>query len=170
MKCCLLLQAAFFFLQYNCTKVVFEMRGRKNKYFTHVQPRLEEIQVMAQTMTEKQIAAALGVGYSTFAKYKVDYKELQEAIKNGRIVLVAELKDTLIKKARGFHYQEKKTIKENGVIIREEIYDKYAQPDTGAAHLLLKNYDETWSNDPALQALKERELELKEKHLENETW
>lgn len=144
--------------------------GRKNKYYTHVQPRLDEIAEWAQTMTEKQIAECLGVGNSTFAKYKAENKELQDALKKGRTVLVAELKSKLIEKARGFYYEEVKTIEENGVIIRKETYRKFAQPDTGAAHLLLKNYDETWSNDPALQALKERELELKEKHLEAESW
>lgn len=144
--------------------------GRKNRYYSHVQPRLEEISEWAQTMTEEQIAKCLGVGKSTFFKYKAENKELQDALKKGRVQLVAELKSKLIQKAKGFTYEEKKIIKENGVIIREETYIKFAQPDTGAAHLLLKNYDETWSNDPQLQALKERELELKEKHLENESW
>ena len=146
------------------------MAGRQNKYFTNVQPRLDEISDWAQTMTEKQIAECLNVGYSTFAKYKTKYKELQEALKKGRVLLVAELKGTLIKKAKGFTYQEKKTIIENGVIIREEVYTKFAQPDTGAAHLLLKNYADDWSNDPQMHALKERELELKEKHLELNEW
>lgn len=144
--------------------------GRKNKYLTHVQPRLDEISEWAQTMTDNDIAKALGVGISTFAKYKADNQELRDALKNGRVKLVAELKSTLIKKARGFHYQERKTIIENGVIIREEVHERYAQPDTGAAHLLLKNYDEAWSNDPRLQALKERELEMKEKHLSGMEW
>lgn len=145
--------------------------GRKNKYFTHVQPRLQEITEWAATMTDEDIAKALGVGRSTFFKYKAEKKDLQDALKNGRVQLIADLKSTLIKKARGFHYQEKKIIIENGVIIREEIYEKFAQPDTGAAHLLLKNYDkDNWSNDPKAQELKERELELKEKHLESESW
>lgn len=144
--------------------------GRKNKYFTHVKPHLDKISYYALTMTDEQIAKALGVGKSTFAKYKAEYVELQEALKNGRARLVAELKGTLIQKARGYHYTETKTIKENGIVVREEIYSKYAQPDTGAAHLLLKNYDEEWSNDPQLQKLKERELDLKEKRIEEMEW
>lgn len=144
--------------------------GRKNKYFSHVQPRLGDISEWAQYMTEEQIAQCLGVGKSTFFKYKAEYKELQDALKKGRDELVAVLKGTLIEKAKGFTYEEKKIIKENGVIIREETYIKFAQPDTGAAHLLLKNYDESWSNDPQLQALKERELALKEKHISEMEW
>lgn len=144
--------------------------GRKNKYTTHVQPHLAEITEWAQSMTDNDIAECLGVGRSTFARYKQDNKELRDALKNGRVKLVAELKSKLIEKARGFHYEERKKIIENGVTIREEIYTKYALPDTGAAHLLLKNYDASWSNDPKQQELKERELELKEKHLESEVW
>lgn len=144
--------------------------GRQNKYYTHVQPYLDDISEYALSMTESQIASVLGVGKSSFAKYKTEHKELTDALKKGRGKLVAELKSTLIKKAKGFSYQEKKTIMENGVIIREEIYTKYAQPDTGAAHLLLKNYDSAWSNDPKLQELKERELDLKEKHMQLDEW
>lgn len=144
--------------------------GRKNKYNTHVKPYLQQVSEYALTMTDEQIAAALGVGKSTFAKYKAENVELQEALKNGRAKLVAELKSTLIQKARGYHYEERKTILENGAVVREEVNRKYAQPDTGAAHLLLKNYDEAWSNDPQMQALKERELELKEKRIEEMEW
>lgn len=146
-------------------------RGRPNKYETHVQPRLEEIQKMCQTMTEKQIAQTLDVSYSTFCEYKNKYPELVETIKKGRQELVKELKSSLIRKAKGFHFTEKKIIKENGKIVREEIYEKASLPDVAALNLLLKNYDaDNWSNDPQMLRLREKELELREKQIDNVIW
>ena len=87
-------------------------RGRPNKYISHVQPKLEEIEKLCLTMTEKQIAEYLGVGYSSWCDYKTKYPELTEALKKGREALVHELKSSLIRKAKGFNYTEKKTIKE----------------------------------------------------------
>jgi hypothetical protein len=77
----------------------------------------------------------------------------------------------LIKKAKGFNYEEKKIIKEHGVIVREETYIKASTPDVAALNLLLKNYDsENWSNDPQVMKLKQEELELKKLKLEMEEW
>lgn len=146
-------------------------RGRPNKYEVNVKPRLDEIKKLCLTMTEKQIAEYLGVGYSTWCAYKAEYSELSEAIKKGRETLVHELKSTLIRKAKGFSYSEKKTIKEGGSIVREEIYEKASLPDVAALNLLLKNYDkENWSNDPQMIKLREKELELRERQLENNEW
>ena len=146
-------------------------RGRPNKYLTNIQPRLDEIQKLCLTMTEKQIAEYMGVGYSSWCDYKNKYSELSDALKKGRETLVNELKSTLIKKAKGFQYSEKKTIKEHGVIVREEEYIRSSLPDVAALNLLLKNYDkENWSNDPQMLKLREKELELKERQIEANEW
>lgn len=145
--------------------------ARPNKYQTHVKPYLEDIKKWCQTMTEKQIAKRLGVAYSSWCLYKNDYPELSETIKKGRQNLVTDLKSTLIEKAKGFQYTEKKVIKQDGVVVREEIYTKSSLPDVAAINLLLKNYDaENWSNDPAVLELRKKELELKEKQFENNEW
>lgn len=144
--------------------------GRRSKYKTHVEPRLEEVSKMALTMTEEQIAACLGVGHTAFSEYKRKYPELTEALKKGRSELVKELKSTLIQKAKGFKYEEKKVVKEHGKVVREEITQKSALPDLGSIHLLLKNYDKEWSNDPAQLELKKQELELKKKQIEDNSW
>lgn len=146
-------------------------RGRPNKYISHVQPKLEEIEKLCLTMTEKQIAEYLGVGYSSWCDYKTKYPELTEALKKGREALVHELKSSLIRKAKGFNYTEKKTIKEGGVVVREEIYQKASLPDVAAANLLLKNYDkDNWSNDPQMVELRKKEIELREKQVEQNEW
>ena len=137
-------------------------RGRKNKYFTHIKPHLKLIPEMLQTMTEEQVARKLGVAYSSWNKYKLEFTELTEAIKKGNTNLVGELKSVLKKRAKGFQYEEKKIIKERGEIVREEIYVKSALPDVASINLLLKNYDrEFWSNDPQILELRKQELELK---------
>ena len=146
-------------------------KGRPNKYETHVKPRLEEIETMAKTMTDKEICAVLDIGHSAWCAYKEQYSELSETLKKARQMLVASLKQTLIEKAQGFMYSEKKIIKENGEVTREEIYEKYSPPDVAALNLLLKNYDkENWANDPQALALRKKELELQERKIEQGEW
>lgn len=145
--------------------------GRPNKYFTNIEPRLDEIEKLCTTKTEKQIADDMGVSYTSWKEYKRKYSALSAVIKKGRDSLVNDLKSTLIRKAKGFQYTESKVIKENGVIVREEIITKASLPDVAAINLLLKNYDvENWANDPQMIKLREKELELKEKQIENNAW
>lgn len=145
--------------------------GRPNKYYTHVLPNLDKIEQLALTMSEEQIAKTLGIGYTSWKKYKNIYPTINDRIKKGRTQLVAELKSTLIQKARGFMYEETETIYEHGREVKKVVKNKYAQPDTGATHLLLKNYDkENWTNDPQALQLKREELELKKQQIEANSW
>ena len=152
-----------------------ELMGRKDKYEEYVAPRLEEIKKLVIDLTENQIAQVLGIAPRSFARYKVAHPELREALKAGTEMLVCELKDALRKKARGFTYKEKKVItkEEGGVVVsvQTEEYEKYAPPDTGAIHLLLKNYDKEWRNDDAAtMELKRRTVETAEKKAEGSEW
>lgn len=81
------------------------------------------------------------------------------------------MRGVLVRKAKGFNYTEKKIIKENGEIVREEIYEKASLPDVAALNLLLKNYDaEHWANDPQALRLREKEIELQERKIEANEW
>lgn len=149
--------------------------GRKGKYETHVEPRLHEISKWICTMTEGQIASKLGINQSTFQRYKNKHPELAEALVEGIGNLKVELKETLKKKAQGYTYEEEKTTRkiEGGkvIAITKETYKRYAQPDTGAIHLLLKNIDEDWRNDDKTSVdLKKRQLDLTEKRIEQGEW
>lgn len=149
--------------------------GRKGKYETHVEPRLHEISKWICTMTEGQIASKLGINQSTFQRYKNKHPELAEALVEGIGNLKVELKETLKKKAQGYTYEEEKTTRkiEGGkvIAITKETYKRYAQPDTGAIHLLLKNIDEEWRNDDKTSVdLKKRQLDLTEKRVEQGEW
>ena len=61
-----------------------EDMARPCNYNKLIEPYLDDIAQMALTMSEEQIAQTLGVGYSTFKRYKGDYKPLQDAVKRGR--------------------------------------------------------------------------------------
>lgn len=170
-------------------------RGRKNKYDTHIVPFFPQIsEWLKNGATERQIAEKLGVAYSTFNDYKVKNPELMELLEKGRRNLVAELRGTLVKRAMGFDYTEKKTVKEhvelpdhiraflldNGFtqeqldttrLVKTEISQKHALPDVAALNLALKNYDkDNWANDPQNLEIRKKELELKEKRLEDDAW
>lgn len=151
--------------------VIMAKKGRKSAYDSRIKPFFPQILEMCKTMTDKQIAEALGVSLSTFMKHKAEKKEFSDLIKKGRQNLVAELKGILIQKAKGFKYQEKKVIKDSEGYERKEIFEKYAQPDVAAINLLLKNYDkENWANDPQMIRIREKELELRERQIENNEW
>ena len=148
-----------------------KQKGRPGKYEKKVKPYLERIKEMVLQMNEAQIAQTLGIAYSTFRDYKVKHKELEEALQGGHKELVIDLKSSMIKKAKGFEYTEKKIIKnKRGEVMREEIYVKQALPDLASQNLLLKNYDPTWANDPQALAIQREELELKKKKAEANDW
>lgn len=153
--------------------------GRKNKYESNVKPYLKDIPTWYETMTEGQIARKLGISVASFENYKIKYPELVECLQRGKEFLVDDLKDSLRKKAKGFSYTETKETyveveTEDGRVkigeIKVEKTTKYAAPDTGAIHLLLKNLDDNWRNDDkATMDLKREKLDLDKQKVE-ETW
>ena len=151
-------------------------RGRKTK-LDIVKDNLDHIKKWAELgATEEQIAESLGISRSAFSEYKKQYKELNDTIKNARMSLVIDLKDTLVQRAKGFEYEEKKQyIKKDEVTGNKtqytEISTKKALPDVAALNLCLKNWDEAWQNDPSMYELKKAELELRKKMAEQkEEW
>lgn len=138
--------------------------GRNNKYITHIKPYLNDIKKWYVEMTEAEIIKKLGIGATSWEKYKKDYPELKEVLTDGKQELVVELKQTLKRKALGFHYTETKTntrIVDGSKIVTVEEVEKYSPPDVGAIHLLLKNYDKDWRNDDLTTIeLKRQKLEL----------
>lgn len=153
--------------------------GNKSKYEELVIPHLKDITKWTEDLTDAEIAERLNISRRTFATYKKEHPELREAIEKGKKVLVEQLKDTLKKKAKGFYYEEVKTIKihnpdadaDQEWIERIEINRKYAQPDTGAAHLLLKNLDPNWRNDDReTMDIKKKQVELQKQKIEQDNW
>ena len=123
---------------------------------------------------EREVAKKIGIAYSSWNKYKAEKTELMELIKNARASVVSEIKKALYKKAIGFTYQEReiyKTTDEDGSTKTNiKIHEKYSVPDVAAANLLLKNYDDEWSNDPALLKLKQQSFELEKIIASEKNW
>ena len=172
-----------------------QQSGRKPRYETYVQPRLNDVEKWAAAgATEEQIAKNLGIGLSTFAWYKNHHPELLMALKKGRQDVVNELRGALIKRALGYEYDEVKVVTNNielpdwvvdelesaGVdseriqrvrLVRTETTRKRVLEDVAALNLALKNYDrDNWANDPQQLELKKRELALKEKMYKDNAW
>ena len=148
--------------------------GRKDKYKTHVEPHLKDITDWLETMTEGQIAKRLGISVCSFEKYKGEHPELVEALQKGNEHLADTLKSALKKKAVGYYYTEtRKTQQKRGneSVVTIETIERYAGPDTGAIHLLLKNIDPNWRNDDqATIDIKRRQVEVAEKKQEAQDW
>lgn len=148
--------------------------GRKNKYETHVKPYFEKIKKWYLTKTETQIAQKLGITVQSWIKYKNQYPELRELLQDSKDDLVDELKGILKKKAQGFYYSEttKTVIKEDGKEIKKiEERQRYAQPDTGAIHLLLKNLDNEWHNDDRqTYELKKKQVDIMQQKADQTEW
>jgi transcriptional regulator with XRE-family HTH domain len=128
-------------------------RGRKNKYDTHVFPRLEEIgHWCREGLTEEEICKRLGVSVASFNNYKKEYIELLESLKVNKSIADYRVEDALYMKAIGYEYEEE-TI-ERIDFLRPTLIDgewvdhemrvvkrmkKKQQPDTTAMVFWLKN-------------------------------
>jgi hypothetical protein len=152
-----------------------EKRGRRCLYETHVKPFFEQIDTwLNDGASEEQVANALGVSYSSFNNYKKQYKELDELCSKPRTKLVMDLRSALIKRAKGFKYEEKRQyITEDADGNKKkhtEIITKEALPDTTAIFGALNLYDEEYVKDRKAHELKEQELELRKMQLELKDW
>lgn len=149
------------------------MAGRPSKYETDVKPRFEEIKEWLQLgATDKEIAENLGIHKGVLCKYKTQYKELNELIKNGRKKPVEAIKAALFKRATGMYYTEEKFTEDDEGHWKKETTKKYSVPDPTAALMLLKHWDreQEWTSDPASLKLKKEELEFKKQQIESEEW
>lgn len=149
------------------------MAGRKVRYESYVLPHLHEIPEWMQTMTEEQIARRLGIAVSTWHDYKNKHEELAEAVIKGRQDLISDVKSALIKRAKGFEYQEKKEYSKmsgDDFATYEEVTTKYMPPDVGACNSILQNLDNDWYRDKKTYMLKKREHELKKRIAEANNW
>jgi transcriptional regulator with XRE-family HTH domain len=123
------------------------MAGRKSKYPTHVQPKLEIIRAWRRRgLTEEQVAERLGVAVSSFSEYKLQYPELAEVLKIGLDEGVAEIENAHYKSAKGYEYEERRVVydcDDNGKPLpkpsRIEVTKKQVQGNTTAQIFILKN-------------------------------
>lgn len=145
----------------------------KDKYFTHVRPRFDEIRKWCEIgTTDKEIISLLGVSTSAFYRYKDKYREFRELLKESRRVPVMEIKAALYRRATGFTYEESTTVEDSDGYSKTTTTIKQALPDPASAMILLKHWakDEGWTNDPAQLEVRKQELQLRKEHMERDDW
>ena len=72
----------------------------KSKYKTHILPNIPLIkQMRIDGHKEEDIHKTLGVGHNAWNNYKNEHKELREALKYSKALLVAKLEETLFQQA-----------------------------------------------------------------------
>lgn len=123
---------------------------RKNKYHSHVEPKLLLVEAWARDGTiDEDIAKKLGVAYSTFREYVKKYPALSAALKRGKEVADVEVENALFRRAIGYQYDEvtresdKRIDPETGelvdVMVETKRVTKEVQPDVAAQIFWLKN-------------------------------
>lgn len=142
----------------NKTEKKQERFGRKHQYFIKVQPNLDRIIAWRkQGMTEAQIYTKLGIASSTWEKYKLEFVELMEVLKNSKEILIEQLEASLFQIAMGYEYEESKETKvlsASGDVLekRQEVQKKQSLPNMGAIAFALKNLShEKWKDKRDVQ-------------------
>ena len=110
------------------------------KYETHVEPHLKKIEEMASKGgTQKEIAKALGVAYSSFRNYVKQYAALQGALTANLEQTNLEAVGAFYRKVTGYRYTE--TTKElvDGKMVVTKKVEKVVPPDVSAGQFWLTN-------------------------------
>lgn len=136
---------------------------------------------VASGLSMKDIAHNLGISERTLYKYKAEDQQFMQTVKKGRQVAVEILENTMFKSATGFTqtmkkyekvkrctYKDGKKLKEWEEVVELEV-EEYFKPDITAGIFLLKNWG-NYVNEPRVLEIRQQELELQKKKLEDSEW
>lgn len=136
---------------------------------------------VASGLSMKEVAKNLGISERTLYKYKASDEQFMQTVKKGRQVAVEILENTMFKSATGFTqtmkkyekvkrctYKDGKKLKEWEEVIELEV-EEYFKPDITAGIFLLKNWG-NYVNEPRVLEIRQQELELQKKKLEDGGW
>lgn len=157
-------------------------RGRKNLYDEVIKPQEKKIKkLLEQGTSEKEIAKALGISYTTWKTHKRNNPSFSALVRDSRGKAISDVETAMFKCAVGFTKKIKKAMKlkeveyENGKRLREteriEYYEEevYIPPSVASAQFLLKNWaKDRYSNNPAELDVKMKEFELNKKIKEDQ--
>ncbi len=91
--------------------------------------------------TRPEICTALGISHGTLNAWMKKYPDFLAALQVGRNETVARLHNSLLKRALGYEYNEKKVTQFSDGTKRMEVATKEVAADVGAAKILLVNLD-----------------------------
>jgi hypothetical protein len=133
--------------------------------------------------TDKEIADKLGVGYSTYKKYKATNEDLKAVISEGKDKKNQKVEQAVFKTAVGYVYWEEvatkvksqelsedgTTILEKESVIISEV-KKYKGPDLNAQKYWLNNREKAqWKDDPHGVENSKKITKLKEKEVNSKS-
>lgn len=155
--------------------------GRKDVWESVIKPNLANIERWYKDgSTEKEIIDALGIGKTSFYKYKAEKTELADLEKFSREALVDNIKNAMYQRAIGKEYEETKTYyrKPRGAsdneteFIYTEKHKKWLPPSETACLILLKHWDkkEKWTGDPQTLEMKEKQFRLETMKTIQDKW
>lgn len=135
----------------------------------------------SEGLTMQQIADNLEISVTTLYRHRAKSDKIKGTVGRGRRVAVKTLENSMFKAANGYTQKVKKYEKlkrceyENGKKVREweemteyEI-EEIVKPDITAGIFLLKNWG-NYMNEPRAMEIRKKELQLREKQVENQTW
>ena len=129
--------------------------ARPNKYETHVAPRLNEIADWVRNgATDSEIAERLGISEDSLYKYKREFSEFSETLKETKEFIDAEIENSLAKRALGYEYEEvTRERNADGDLVVTKVVTKQVAPDTTAQIFWLKNRrPKQWRDKPIEEA------------------
>lgn len=96
-------------------------RGRKSKYETNVEPRLLEVAAWCRDgLTDKEIAERLNISSDSFYKYKNEFTEFSDTLKETKEIADIKVENSLNKNANGYDYEEQVVVMKKEVIYNEQ--------------------------------------------------
>lgn len=149
-----------------------------------ISSNLDMIKNMAEEgSTDKEIASALNIPYSSYKRYKKENSELKEVLTEAKDKKNQEVEKALYKCCIGYKYYEEVATKvkeevlaDDGVTVltKESVVvsnvKKYKGPDLSAQKYWLNNKKKAvWKDDPHKVANDNKLTKLKEKELNNKT-
>ncbi len=91
-------------------------------------------------LTNEQIAQKISVRRQTICEWAAKYPDIADALKKGREVIDLEVEETLLRRALGYDYVERREeFGRDGSVERTVETVKHVPPDTGALAIWLKN-------------------------------
>jgi transcriptional regulator with XRE-family HTH domain len=94
-------------------------------------------------LTEKQIAANMGIAEGTIYEWKRKYPRFSELFRIGKQQAIYDVENAALKGAKGFYYTEETQELKNGAMVVTKTVKKYVPPNPTLIMFWLKHAD--WS-------------------------
>lgn len=142
----------------------------KGKYQEWLEPDgLMRIEAWAREgLTDANIAEKIGINVTTLYAWQRDYPQISKALKKGKTPVDKEVENLLLKRARGYNYDETteewRPNQETGELelVSKKVQRKHMPPDTTAQIFWLKNRrPDLWRDKPEVKKMDDTTITVK---------